>query len=257
MAALTHVQCGGCKKMAPPHTTWQGKPLCAECENYVAERSRHGDPMMKLINALMRGPVPLIKPPPAPANCREKRKEFVKAVMERTKQLGLKAFNATKKLKSVNDFIYYSSKYTEEHPDYVLLIWIDMNVPWCVEWANAQFSQTGEGGVYGLHWVCLYKDNYSKGSFGTDLNYCIRLFESMIQAGGKPAAACHLCSGTMTDCSYCRKCFQPTCGSCRRKWFDKCMQKRIRPSCAFCRTPYELETYVVNGAAIKKDLKKK
>lgn len=243
--------------MAPPHTTWRNKPLCAECAKFLTEHTRHGDPMMQLLNACMRGPVPLLIPPPAPANREEKRKEFVKGVMKRTKELGLKAFNATKKIKSLDDFIHYSTEYTERNPDHVLLLWIDMEVPWCVEWANVQFSHLGEGGVYSLQWVCLYKDNYSKGSFKQNLKYIMQLFESMIQAGGKPAAACHICSGSMVDCSYCEKCLQPICGLCRKKWFDKCVENSKPPFCAFCRTPYKLETHVVNAAAIKKDLKKK
>lgn len=256
MAALTR-QCSACKKpVGAEARAVRGSLLCGACENALKERTKHGSGVMQLVELLLRGSVPLIKPPPRPSDLKAKRKEFIQAVMRQTKALGLQAFRANKKITSVKDYYRLSTAHTLKHPKHVLVIWIDMAIPWCVEWANLQFSQLGEGDAYGIHWVCLHQDNYSRGSFHRDLEYNMCVFDSMIENAGKPPPTCSICNEPQVDSNTCVQCKKQICGLCRKKWLDKCTETGQTPSCPYCRNEYELQTLEVNYSEISSDLKK-
>ena len=233
-----------------------GRCCVAHAHNALEERTKHGFPMMRLVGELLRNPVPLVKPPPLPPNLNARRKQFLRAVMKRTKAVGLQAFKANKQIKSVNDYYHLGTVHTIKHPKQVLVIWIDMAIPWCVEWANTQFSQLGEAYVYGLHWVCLHQDNYSWGVFNRDLAYSMHVFNSMIENAGKPPEPCFVCNELQIDSTMCVRCKKPICRLCRKKWLEKCREKGQTPSCPYCRNPYELRELRVNYSEISSDLKK-
>ena len=256
MAALTQ-QCATCKKdvVGGSARVVDGSVWCDDCKEAYNEWTKGGNDNLRLLAGVLRGSRPLIVPPPPcdPRALKQKRKEFKRAVMKRTKELGLQAFLANKRVKSVQDYIDLATVHTINHPAQVLLLWVDMAVPWCVQWANMRYSESGEADSFGVRWICLYKDNYSMGTWDEELRYHMTLFDIMIENGGKPQPPCFVCAGIPVDSKMCAQCGKEICGVCRRKWLKKCLKNGWVASCPYCRDPYQLRRFVpnVSGVVIK------
>lgn len=258
MASLTE-QCSVCKITFPARGSSPAegcKAMCDACEATFLERTEHGSALFRLTRSLLHKPVPLLQPPHPPADLKAKRKAFLRAVMKRTKALGLQAFKADKNVRTVKDYIEIATVYAPKHPKRVLVLWMDMEVPWCVDYANRQFSLMGEGGAYGMHWVCLHQDNFCTGSFNRDIDHTMKVFNSMIESAGKPAPSCDICSKPLLDSVMCVQCNKEICSLCRKKWYKKCRKSGQPTTCPFCRHPYETGERVMNYDAILSDLKK-
>lgn len=256
MAALVQ-QCATCKKgvVDGEFAMVNGFASCAACDEALCKRTDGGSAALRVLGALVHGAAPLIHPPPPPPDLKARRKEFTRWVVKRTKELGLRAFKANKMVTTVQDYIRLATVYTIKHPTHVLLIWLDMEIPWCVEWANTQYAQTGVAGVYGVHWVCLYQDNYSNGTWGDELDYRTAVFDLMIDNAGKPPRACWTCSEPLVDSVMCKSCKKETCSLCKKRWFDTCSRNGRGASCPFCREPYELRVFTPNVSGIISALK--
>ena len=257
MASLTE-QCSACKTTFAVRGSAPAKgckPLCDTCEAAFMERTENGSALFRLTRAVLRKPVPFIQPPPPPADLKAKRKAFLRAVMKRTKALGLQAFKADKRVHTVKDYIELATVYAPKHPTRVLVLWMDMNVPWCVDHANMHFSQLGETGAYDTHWVCFHRDSFCKGSFHRGTEFTMKVFDSMIENAGKPAPPCDICSKPVLDSVMCVQCNKELCSLCRDRWHDKCRKSGHPTTCPFCRHPYEVEERMVNLDGILSDLK--
>lgn len=232
------------------------KAMCDTCEEAFMERTERGSALFKLTRTVLRKPVPFIEPPPPPGDLRAKRKAFLRAVMKRTKALGLQAFKADKRVHTVKDYIELATVYAPKHPTRVLVLWMDMEVPWCVDYANMQFSQLGETGAYDTHWVCFHQDNFCKGSFHRGTEFTMKVFDSMIEAAGKPAPPCDICGKPLLDSVMCVQCHKELCSLCRNKWHDKCRKSGQATTCPFCRHPYKMAERTMNLDGILSDLSK-
>ena len=137
----------------------------------------------------------------------------------------------------------------------VVHLWMDMKVPWCVDYANRQFSLLGEGGSYSQHWICLHQDNFCKGSFDVGTEHSMKLFESMLETAGKPVAPCDICTKPLLDSVMCEQCNKGICTLCMKKWCLKCREARQPTTCPFCRHQFETEMCVMNYSGVISDLK--
>ena len=229
-----------------------GSVWCDGCNKALSERAKGGNDELRLLAEVIGGSAPLIVPPPPPSDLKAKRKGFVQAVKKRTEALGLQAFRANKSVTTLQDYIDLATVHTIKHPTQVLLLWVDMATPWCVQWANRRFSETGQADAFGVRWICLYQDNYSMGSWDQELGYYMTLFDVMIENGGKPPPPCVLCAGLLVDSKMCPTCENESCVVCRRNWLKQCLKNGWVASCPYCREPYELRRYSpnVSGVAI-------
>ena len=259
MASLTD-QCSACKITFVPRgdaPAERCKGMCDACEAIYNERAAQGSALFNLTRSVLRKPVPFIKPNPPRADLKAKRKAFLRLVMQRTKALGLQAFQANKRVKSFGDYVELATVYAPQHVKRVLVLWMDMKVPWCVDYANRQYSVLDNAGAYNLDWICLHQDNFCNGSFGQSTASTTKLLNSMIETAGKPAAPCDLCTKPMLESVMCNACNKHLCVLCRDKWFQQCQKSGIPTTCPFCRATYEVGEMAVNLEGIMSDLKMK